>query len=233
MTVLAYPRLEEGPENVRFWPLFNTVSMTSPFTRELQTLEYPGAQWQASLSWPVMDEADWRKLTAFLIRLRGASGRFNYGPEHATAPQGEDEPAELYFDDDTTFDDETGFYEAPVSPFIDGAQTSTTTSLGTAGWEVSATVLQAGDFIGWADANGDRVLHMVVDDVTSDSTGAASITIEPPARAIPATGTDLDLYWPCCTMRLVDDQQGQAGFRSGVLADVSLEFVEAYSSSAN
>lgn len=142
MTTYSFPSLV-SPASVDWRLVSNTQSFTSPLDRTTQTLELPGARWEASVTWPTLAAADWRILTAFLAKLRGAAGRFYYGPPHATATQQTITGSVLV----------NGASQTGGSLIVDGF----------------TGTFKAGDFISF-DTSVGRELHMVVADLTNPGT---------------------------------------------------------------
>lgn len=156
----------------------NTQSFTSPLDGSTQTLEMPGSRWTASLSMPILTKETARKMTAFLVKLRGESGRFYLFDHSLPNPNG----------------------LALGSPVVSGANQSGT-SIDTSGWDASiSALLKEGDLIGIGDE-----LKMVMEVVNSDSSGLASIVFEPPIRKPPTDGSEIVLHKPKAIMRLTDD----------------------------
>jgi len=72
----------------RFGLVSNTQSFANPLTGQVQTLERPGARWQASYTLPPMRRAQAAAWQSFLLQLRGGAGRFyGYDPD-ARNPRG-------------------------------------------------------------------------------------------------------------------------------------------------
>lgn len=156
----------------------NSAVYTSTFDRTEQVLERPGVRWTAEFALPPMEKAEARAWIAFLVSLRGRVGTFlAYDPEHRT-PLG----------------------VATGTPLVDGAG-QTGRSLATRGWTNSVTgIMKAGDYLAFANR-----LHMVVEDASSDGTGDATLSIEPPLRESPSDGASITVSNPTAIMRLAGD----------------------------
>jgi hypothetical protein len=224
MTVLALPAIR-NPGTEDFWPLGNTLTNTSPLTKDQQTVELPGVLWRCHFGWQDLEEPEWRLLTAWLAQMRG-SGRANIGPPHAPFPQGQAAPDDFLFDDDTDFDDGTDFFDEPHEVAIRADATSSKILFRTEGWGASETVLKTGDFISWA--NGDRrMMGILATDAVSDADGNADLSLAFPAPEIPVAGVRIYAWWPSVTMRLTDDNQAQTSWQPPVLASQSIDMIEA------
>lgn len=91
----------------------------------------------------------------------------------------------------------------------------------TNGWPASTLVLKTGDMLQLSN----DILLQVVDDVTSDGSGASTIHVAPEVRKAPTAGTAITLTAPSCYMQLKTQ-----GFSSTVsapaLGDLSASFIE-------
>lgn len=205
MSTLNFPAGIYAPASATWRLRSNTQTFRSPLDGSVQTIELPGAVWTASLSWPVLPAAQWRVMQAWLAQLRGSSGRFFYGPPHATARQA------------------TG---AIGTPLVNGAN-QTGALLVCDGFGASAQVFLTGDYLAYNTAAG-RSLHVVTTTATANGSGQVTIAIEPPIRTSPADNTPIIHSSPTCVMRLADDEVGGMDIRAGALASLSLEMIEAF-----
>lgn len=183
MTILAMPAGVKF-KAVRFGLRTNTQTHTSPLSGTTQTLEMPGAHWVATYSAIPYTRTQAAALQAWLIRLRGASGRFyGYNPQN-TALLG----------------------SGGGTPKVNGGS-QVGGSLDTDGWPADTLVLLAGDEFQIGDE-----LKMVMVDVLTNGSGEATIIFEPPLRTSPADNADIITDTPKCIMRLIDD--GQAAWQA-------------------
>jgi hypothetical protein len=197
---MTTPTLPSSPAPEEFdWQfLSNTQSAVSPLTKATKTYELQGAAFGATISWQSWLRADIATLVAFLIALRGSAGRFLLWNLAAPKIRGIG----------------TG---TPVA--VNSG--STKTSLKTSGWTASKSgILLPGDYIG---CNGE--LKIVTDSVDSDSSGDATITVEPPFRTIPSDDDAITTDKPTATFMLVDDQQVQIKY-VGSVASLTIQAVE-------
>lgn len=234
MTILTWPAGVPEPKSADFWLRANTQQHVSPLSQDTQTLELAGARWRAELVFPPLVETQWRAFTAFLARLRGASGRFYYYPPYkARTPQ----------------------VSAGGTPRVNGGG-QVGSSLITDGWPASTTVLKAGDYFSFDNGAGGRELKIVRADATSDaggggyfasryfppryfarryfggsgggSTGAATLTFDPPIRSAPLDDSLIVTLNPSCIFRLADDDQGRLSYEEANFAGVSLSLIEEF-----
>lgn len=177
----------------------NTQSFRSPLSGATQTLELPGARWYARLDLPELTPEEWRLMAAFCVGLRGQAGRFYLWDHSHPAPAG----------------------SALGVPVVAGAG-QTGTNLATSGWQASsAGLLLPGDYVQVGDE-----LKMVMAQVDSDGSGAATIQVEPPLRVSPAGGSLIVLERAACVMKLVDDEQTRWMTEAPRRRSLSLEFEE-------
>ena len=198
---IAFPALSRADAGSLAWFLqANTQIFESPLDKTVQTLELPGARWGFSCTWANLLEADAALLQAFLVRLRGRSGRFTAHNWARPRPRG---TCTLY----------------SVTVAVDAALGDTNASL--AGCGASGTLL-AGDFIG---INGE--LKMVVAAAVADGSGAMSVTFEPPLRAGVAAGAAVTLDKPTAVFMLDEDRTSWTT-GAGVFTDVALAATEVF-----
>lgn len=137
---------------------------SSPFTLNEQAFKWPGEQWFIELNMPPFNNrkvaSDWQ---AFGMNLEGRFGRFLMGDPLGKVPRG----------------------VASGSPKVDGPSQSGNT-LVTKDWTPDVTgIMLKGDYIQLGTGVASR-LHMVTEDVNSDSSGDAILKIQPALRTSPA-----------------------------------------------
>jgi hypothetical protein len=181
------------------WALIsNSQSSQSPLSKAVKTYELPGAAWSVTLSYSNWLDEDLAPLEAFLNSLRGMAGRFLLWNMKRPKPRG----------------------VATGTPVVVNSG-STKTALKTSGWTASKTgILLPGDFVG---VNGE--LKQVIDSVDSDSSGDATLTIEPPLRTIPDDDAAITTDKPTATFMLIDDKQASFQYQS-VFGAVTIQAIE-------
>lgn len=202
MSTLTFPTLSAAPAVCRFSLVPNTQRFESPLNRTVQTVELPGARWTATLEFRGISHADARTLKAFFAQLRGMAGRFYLGDYSHRTPAG----------------------SAAGTPLVNGAS-QTGSSLITDGWTPSqSNLLLPGDYIG---VNGE--LKIITAACSSDGSGNATLTFEPPLRAAPLDNAPITVAAPKCTMRLLDDEQDQIIIDPERRPTITFEAVEVFS----
>ena len=142
----------------------NVVGISrSPFTAKQQVYKYTGQFWEAEISLPPMKRSDAEYWISFLLKLNGSYGTFLLGDPNGATARG----------------------VATGTPLVNGAS-QTGNELVTDGWTTSTTgILKAGDYIQIGSGAAAK-LHKVLDDVDSDGSGNATITIWPDLRSAPS-----------------------------------------------
>jgi hypothetical protein len=179
MPILTWPTLSRKLPPQLDWSLVsNTQTFQSPLSGSVQTVEMPGARWRVSFTLSSLDAADSAALRSFLVQLRGQAGRFYLHNFARPTPRG----------------------IATGTPVVSGAS-QTGNTLVTSGWSNSvAGILKAGDYF---SVNSE--LKMLVADASSNGSGVATLTFEPPLRSSPANGASITTNKPTATFRLDED----------------------------
>lgn len=163
----------------------SVATVESPFTKQLQTQSWPGADWwSGSMTLPPMNREQSAPWEAFLGELRGQLNVFQAPDWRCLHPLGN---------------------VIGSAPVVDSTSpnASMTTTLGTSGWRKNtARVLLPGDRfqIGYR-------YHMVCETVNSDANGNAQITIWPSLREQPTAGTALVVNSPKALFRLASNRR--------------------------
>jgi hypothetical protein len=145
----------------------NTIAVTtSPFTYKQQILKHSGARWEADILLPPMKREDAEEWNAFLMSLNGQYGTFLLSDPLGVTPRG-------------------SASSAPGTPVVNGAS-QTGNILAIDGCPFSATgYLKAGDYIQLGSASSTR-LYKVLEDIDTNASGEASISIWPDLRESPS-----------------------------------------------
>ncbi len=160
---------------------------SSPFTGQQQVYKHQGQWWEAEVSLPPMKRDEAEQVVSFLIKMNGQYGTFLMGDFLSTAPRGIG----------------TG------TPLVNGASQAGD-ELVTDGWTVSTTgILKAGDWIQLGSAST-STLHKVLDDVTSDGSGNATLNIFPNLRSSPDDNAVITISSPKGRWRLASNETDYA-----------------------
>jgi hypothetical protein len=179
----------------------NAVSRSmSPFTFSSTVYEYAGKRWELDVSLPPMKRADAEIWVAWLISLKGQRGTFYAGDFQAVTPLGSGRDADTVL--------------------IDGAVSS-----GTAIAIDSAPVnqnnyLKAGDYMQTGTGTA-RQLFKVLENVSTDGTGSASVEVWPNIRTSIANNAAVTLQNTKGIFRLASNE---TTFSVGSLAQYGLSF---------
>jgi len=138
----------------------------SPFTFTQQVQKLQGQRWEADISLPLMERANAEQWISFFVKLNGSYGTFLMGDPNGATPRG-------------SASSDAG------TPLVNGAS-QTGTDLAIDGLPASATgYLKAGDYI-QLGSGATTQLYKVLDDVDSNASGEATLTIWPDLRSSPA-----------------------------------------------
>ena len=202
MTILTFPNIR--PNDLSFWLDSNSAIFESPLSGAVQTKELPGAKWRAILRFNLLTGNEFREMSAFLVSLRGSSGRFYLNDHSMEIPRG----------------------IATGTPLINGASQVGSTLI-TDGWTPSQTnIMKAGDQLHFDNLNGYRELKMVIADVDSDSGGNAVLNIEPPIMAFPVDDEAITVNSAQTIMTLTTDSIARWNVNSPIIANFDIECFE-------
>jgi hypothetical protein len=159
-----------GISSINIRPFSVVAVAESPFTLSQQVQEYAGQRWEADVTLPIMSRAEAEEWNAFFLKLNGRRGTFLMGDPAGSTPRG----------------------VATGTPLVKGAgQTGNT--LITDGWTTStANILRAGDYVQLGTGSNAR-LHKNLDDVNSDSSGNATLTLWPNIITAPTDNAALTI----------------------------------------
>lgn len=202
MSILSLPVTSRtAPSAMTFSLQPNTMRAESPLNRAVQTAELPGARWIASFSYQNLNDADARIYKAWLNRLVGMAGRFYLCDYTHPAPAG----------------------TAAGAPLVNGAGQAGR-SIITDGWTVNqANLLLPGDYIG---IGGE--LKVITSLASSNSSGIATLTFEPPLRAAAADNSAIITNQPTCVMMLSNDQQDKFTFSERNVTNLQIDCLEMF-----
>ena len=139
------------------WGMERVVAVTeSPFTNQEQVFEHEGAQWKATFTLPPMKKESASIWLAFLMSLRGRRGTFKIGDQDRKTIQGVATGTILV----------NGANQTGNAINLDGFANSTN------------NVFKAGDYI-----QINSYLYMISANVNSNSSGEATVYVEPSLRS--------------------------------------------------
>lgn len=151
----------------------------SPFTAVQQVYKYTGQFWEADITLPPMKREQAEYWISFLLKLNGSYGTFLLGDPNGQTARG----------------------VATGTPLVNGAS-QTGNELITDGWTTSTTgILKAGDYI-QLGSGATAKLYKVLDDVNSDSSGNATLTLFPDLRTSPSDNATITVANPKGVFRL-------------------------------
>ena len=151
---LTFPT--SGVKAIQFVQINGTAVNRFTFTGQAQYQTHTRQYWEAVVTLVNLNRAGAAEWQAFLAKLRGKQGTFLMGDPDASTPRG----------------------TPSGTPLVNGAS-QTGNSLITDGWTPSAVdVLLAGDYIQVGNH-----MYMVLNDVTADGSGNATLDVWPRLRA--------------------------------------------------
>jgi hypothetical protein len=174
------------------------VSQTQSLKRQVR--RRGGQRWAFEVTFPPMTRSEFAPVYAFCIAQRGQYETFTFVPPVVSIPQG----------------------TATGTPLVNGAQSAGDNTIVTDGWSNSITALKAGDFLKFS---GHNKVYMVTADATSDGSGNATLTIEPPLLASVADDEALTVSNVPFTVALTTDTQEYAAGPPNIY-EFSLQLIE-------
>lgn len=183
---LDFPTNVRQPAAVVLRPV-NVIGMNrSPFSGSQQTVEYSGKWWEADIDLPPMRDDDstdeWK---AFLAKLNGRKGTFLMGDPSRALPKG-------------------SAASTPGTPVVNGAD-QTGHELDITGMPTSVTgYLKRGDYIQLGSGSASR-LHILLDQLDTDSSGEGTAVIWPTLRTSPNNGATVTVIGARGLFRLTDN----------------------------
>ena len=163
---LSFPT--SGIANVRLIARNVVGTSLSPFTLKQQVVQHQGQRWEADITLPPMKRDDAETWISFFMKLYGSYGTFTMGDPNGATPRG-------------------SAATTAGTPVVNGAS-QTGNELAIDGLPTSATgYLKAGDYIQLGTGTGSQ-LYKVLDDVDTNASGEATLTVWPDLRSTPADG---------------------------------------------
>ena len=173
-------------------------STVSPFNLKQQIHKHAGQRWEADITLPPMKRAQAEVWISFFMKLYGSYGTFTMGDPNAATPRG-------------------SAATTAGTPVVNGAS-QTGGELAIDGLPTSETgYLLAGDYI-QLGTGATAQLYKVLDNVDTNASGEATVTIWPDLRSSPSDGATVAVSSAVGLFRLgtnvTDWQINQAGFYS-------------------
>ena len=184
MATITYPSTPR-PQGMSWRLVLPAQTNVSDWTGRRQTIASGRGWWEAQVTFPpIVGTTNINAWRAFIAKSRGAANDFQVKV------------------------DPTAQSSSTATPLVNGAgQTGRT--LNTDGWPTSTTVLQAGQYV-----TINNQLLQLTENVTSNGSGVAVLTFEPPVRVSPADNAAIEYKNPYCLMYLVEEPtlSGEVGY---------------------
>lgn len=198
--IIALPS-KPAPRQIELGMNDMVASYSSPFTGSTQLQAWPGADlWDATIALPKLTAPDAAVWSAFLAECRGKLNVFYLSDPTYKGPQG----------------------TVKGVPVVNGVNNAMATVLNTRGWTANSfRLLLPGDYLQlgyW--------LHRVLNQVNSDGSGNATISIWPSSREATTDGQAINLNNPKGLFRLASNRRSVLSDETR-LSGVSFKAVEA------
>ena len=171
------------PRTVELTAVNAVAYSMSPFTFSGQAHAYAGQMWQVDITLPQMRREDANIWIAWLVSLKGQTGRFLIGDPTCTAPQGSANTSL----GTPVITDQTG-----ENIDVTGAATSQTN------WLVAGDYIQIG-------AASTATLHQVLQNASTDASGNVTLEVWPGVRG--TRSGSITVNNPVGNFRLASNQQ--------------------------
>jgi hypothetical protein len=169
----------------------------SDWTGRRQTLASGRGWWESQVTFPpIVGSTNINAWRSFIAKSRGAANDFRV-PVDPTAQSA-----------------------STATPLVNGAA-QTGRTLNTDGWPLSTTVLQAGQYV-----TINNQLLQLTENVTSNGSGVAVLTFEPPVRVSPADNAAIEYKNPFCLMYMVEEPT--LSVETGYVYSLSLNLRESF-----
>ena len=164
MTEPSYPlTMPTSPSNFRTseWRIQTTVAVSeSPYSYKSQTSDFGGSKWTTTVELPPMKRDEAYAWQVFFMQLHGRHGTFLLGdPDSKTI---------------------RGGLNSVIN--VNGAHSVGAYSISVENATASTVIFKAGDYIQFG-SGATQKLHMVTADCTSNSSGVATVEIEPKLKS--------------------------------------------------
>lgn len=196
MATITYPSTPR-PQGMSWRLLMPSQTNVSDWTGRRQTIASGRGWWECQITFPpIVGTSNINAWRAFIAKSRGRANDFQV-PVDPTAQSA-----------------------AVATPLVNGAgQTGRT--LSTDGWPVSSTVLQAGQYV-----TINNQLLQLTQNITSNGSGVATLTFEPPVRVAPSDNAAIEFKNPFCLMYMVEEPT--LSVEAGYVYNLSLNLRESF-----
>ena len=196
MTTITYPSTPR-PQSMSWRLVMPSQTNVSDWTGRRQTMSSGRGWWESQITFPpIVGAANINAWRSFIAKSRGKANDFQVKI------------------------DPTAQSSATATPLVNGAS-QTGRTLNTDGWPISATVLQAGQYV-----TINNQLLQLTENVTSNGSGVAVLTFEPPIRVSPADNAAIEYKNPYCLMYLVEEPT--LSVETGYVYSLSLNLRESF-----
>lgn len=196
MATITYPSTPKA--NSMSWRLvMPSQTNASEWTGRRQTIASGRGWWECQIVLPpIVGTTNVNAWRSFVAKARGRANDFQI-PVDPTAQSA-----------------------SASTPLVNGAS-QTGRTLATDGWPVSTTVLVAGQFV-----TINNQLLQLTENVTSNGSGVATLTFEPPIRVSPADNAAIEYNNPYCLMYFVEEPT--LSVENGYVYSLSLNLRESF-----
>lgn len=196
MATITYPSTPR-PQSMSWRLVMPSQTNVSDWTGRRQTISSGRGWWESQVTFPpIVGTTNVNAWRAFIAKSRGKANDFQV-PVDPTAQSA-----------------------STATPMVNGAgQTGRT--LNTDGWPLSTTVLQAGQYV-----TINNQLLQLTENITSNGSGVATLTFEPPVRVAPSDNAAIEFKNPYCLMYLVEEPT--LSVETGYVYSLSLNLRESF-----
>lgn len=196
MATITYPSTPK-PNGMAWRLVMPAQTNISEWTGRRQTITSGRGWWECQVSLPpIVGSTGVNTWRSFIAKARGRANDFQI-PVDPTAQSA-----------------------SASTPLVNGAS-QTGRTLATDGWPVSTTVLVAGQFV-----TINNQLLQLTENVTSNGSGVATLTFEPPIRTSPSDNAAIEYKNPYCLMYFVEEPT--LSVENGYVYSLSLNLRESF-----
>lgn len=196
MATITYPSTPK-PQGMSWRLVMPAQTNVSDWTGRRQTIASGRGWWEAQITLPpIVGTTNINAWRSFIAKSRGTANDFQV-PVDPVAQSA-----------------------STATPLVNGAGQQGRT-LNTDGWPTSTTVLQAGQYV-----TINNQLLQLTENVTSNGSGVATLTFEPPIRVSPSDNTAIEYKNPYCLMYLVEEPT--LSVETGYVYSLSLNLRESF-----